>query len=247
MHRDFTEEAENALLTVAYIYESGYNNNYVTDEELDDYYIYMENFDSAYDFLESINMDYLDMVTECIYSRDTIQSIFTDVREYDENHAKNTIAVYNDTTFLPYMETMNALLDIIRVSPKGSSVDVNQYATDMSLAYGDAGEYSSIFGNTEAFIDGLSSAGQGVITSTYDKLRDPEAFAELMNKSEEDIREWEIIALSKMLDDFIIVDENGIYSLDTEGLEAFMEKAYIQTDYNAPDWHTQHQARGDAM
>ena len=207
MNRDFSIAVEAEILEYA-AYKEGEGEGYCiefSNEEIEEY----EYFGNDIEYhMNHIRLHHQYLVERNHYTREAVEKIFEDVREFDTEYAEATIYADKNNTLEPYKRTMKALLDSI------------------------SGDCSSIFTDVNTFSSRMQMAGTGLLGEVYIALQQEEAFEALMAKPMEEIKPWEVVALSKLFDDCITVDGNC--QVNDKELSALLERCYIQTACSEP-------------
>ncbi len=215
MIRDFSIYAEDTILGYVDFKETEGNGMYsvtFSEAELAEYEKYRD--DIQY-HMNNIELHHQYLIQMDGYTRETIEQIFADVRQFDQDYAK---VIYDDkcTTYNPYKTTMKSLLDSIKVSHVGQGVsDVD----------------GSIFCDTATFSTQITNAGGGLLEEVYRQLQDDDAFIELMKRDINEVKPWELVALSMRFDDCIYVDSNGKYQVDNDMLSQLIDMCYERTEF----------------
>ncbi len=226
MERDFTEEVEQQMLEMLDAYndlETLQN----TDEKWNEYVEYLDNWTDIEYAMQHIEAHKQFLIQEMAYDAEAIQSVFHDVREYDSEYQR-TVEKNTVEFFTPYLESLKGLLETIRVSGAGSPyTNAEDFAIMAREQYGKYGYMSGtgLFSSTNTFSGKLEDAGGGAVKACYLSIKDIEgdAFQELINKPAEDIKPWEVAALSMVYDD--CVDENG--NVNIYKLQKLVNRCYI--------------------
>ncbi len=226
MERDFTEEVEQEMLEMLDAYndlETLQN----TDEKWNEYVEYLDNWDDIEYAMQHIEAHKQFLIQEMAYDAEAIQSVFHDVREYDSEYPR-TVEKNTVEFFTPYLESLKGLLETIRVSGAGSPyTNAEDFAIMAREQYGKYGYMSGtgLFSSTNTFSGKLEDAGGGAVKACYLSIKDIEgdAFQELINKPAEDIKPWEVAALSMVYDD--CVDENG--NVNIYKLQKLVNSCYV--------------------
>ncbi len=226
MERDFTEEVEQQMLEMLDAYndmETLQN----TDEKWNAYVEYLDNWCDMEYAMNHIEAHKQYIIQEMMYDAETIKKIFYDVREYDAEYSK-TVEENTTEFFTPYLESLNGLLQTIRVSGEGRPyTNAEDFAIMVQNQYEKNGYVcgAGMFSSTDLFSIELEALGGGVVKSCYLSIRDIEGdgFQELINKPVEDIKPWEVAALSMVYDD--CVDENG--KVNIYKLQKLVNRCYI--------------------
>ena len=215
MIRDFSIYEEDTILGYVDFKETEGNGMYsvtFSEAELAEYEKYRD--DIQY-HMNNIELHHQYLIQMDGYTRETIERIFADVRQFDQDYAK---VIYDDkcTTYNPYKTTMKSLLDSIKVSHVGQGVsDVD----------------GSIFCDTATFSTQITNAGGGLLEEVYQQLQDDDAFIELMKRDINEVKPWELVALSMRFDDCIYVDSNGKYQVDNDMLSQLIDMCYERTEF----------------
>lgn len=163
--------------------------------------------------------------------REYVETIFENARNYDNQFSETIeerIAVPAD----PYIQTLEALADKIDVSSLGND------ATSVRYNFGryHGGYESSIFGEYNSFSSSLESIGYGYLEDVYNLLNPDingwDYIDTLMSKDPSEVTLCEIRAMSMYLDTFIILDKNGIATVNYDKYEEFLEHAYTLIKFN---------------
>lgn len=226
MERDFTAEVENELLEMADCYDLWLYAVPPDMENINAYQEYLDNWTDKEYAMEHIEQHKQYMIEEMLYTKDRITAVFQSVRDYDAAY-KDTVSENADAFFHPYIDTMNALLEAIRVSGQGTPyISAELYAMAAREQLGQwgafSGEYAGIFNNVSSFSDKIRQAGSGVVGETYQSLKEPMALQALLDKPANEIKPWEVAALSLIFDD--CAGENGM--VDCEALHALVNSCY---------------------
>lgn len=225
MNRDFTESLEQVLYDLI-----------ACDNTLDllydgpEYFEVIEYWESWNDMVEDmyqIELTKEQITIESGYIETDITEIFTAVREYDDTYSE-TIAANASTFFDAYIETLEGLIDAIRVDDNNPYTTTEMYAMSAREQYGRWGGMSSdcggVFNNSELFSQQIQNAGAGIVQVCYESIRDVDGvgFRHLMAKPVEEIKPWEVAALSLVFEDCI--GEDGY--IDCERLEDLVNRCY---------------------
>ncbi|MBE5953215.1 MAG: hypothetical protein E7257_03525 [Lachnospiraceae bacterium] len=227
MERDFTESLQQAMLGMVDTYETWLCLQ-DTEEEFEAYQEYWDNWNDMVYAMNHLEAHRQYMIEQMGYDADAINEIFTDVREYDNTYPE-TIAANASTFFDAYIETLNGLLEAITVKDGNSPYTTTEmYAMSAREQYGRWGSMSSGYGgllnNCGLFSQQIQNAGGGIVQECYESIRDVDGagFQALMDKSIEDIKPWEVAALSLVFED--CVGEDG--QIDYEKLEDLINRCY---------------------
>ncbi len=226
MERDFTEEVEQEMLEMLDAYndmETLQN----TDEKWNEYVEYLDNWNDIEYAMQHIEAHKQFLIQEMAYDAEAIQKVFHDVREYDAEYPK-TVEKNTDEFFTPYLESLKGLLETIRVSGEGSPyTNAEEFAIMVQNQYEKNGYVcgAGMFSSTDLFSIELEALGGGTVKACYLSIRDIDGngFQELINKPAEDIKPWEVAALSMVYDD--CVDENG--KVDISKLQELVNRCYV--------------------
>ncbi len=230
MDRDFTESLQQEMLAMVDTFETWL---YLQDtpEEFEAYEDYREHCDLFPDYeyaMNHIETHRQWIIQDMYYDAEKINGIFSDVREYDSTYPE-TISSNASTFFDAYIETLNGLVDAITVKDSNSPYNTTEmYAMSAREQYGKWGSMSSNYGgllnNCGYFAQQIRDAGGGIIQECYESIRDVdgEGFQALMDKSIEEIKPWEVVALSLVFEDCIGEDGN----IDCEKLEELLNSCY---------------------
>ena len=226
MERDFTEEVEQQMLEMLDTYnDMGTLQN--TDEKWNEYVEYLDNWNDIEYAMQHIEAHKQYMIQQMAYDAEAIQSVFQNVREYDGEYSK-TIEKNTNDFFTPYLESLKSLLETIRVSGDGSPyTNAEEFAIMVQNQYEKNGYVcgAGMFSSTDLFSIELEALGGGTVKACYLSIRDIDGdeFKELINKPAEDIKPWEVAALSMVYDD--CVDENG--NVNIYKLQKLVNRCYV--------------------
>lgn len=230
MERDFTEEVEQQMLEMLDTYND-MGNLQNTDEKWNEYVEYLDNWNDIEYAMQHIEAHKQYMIQQMAYDAEAIQSVFQNVREYDGEYSKTVEKNTNDF-FTPYLESLKSLLETIRVSGDGSPyTNAEDFAIMVQNQYEKNGYVcgAGMFSSTDLFSIELEALGGGTVKACYLSIRDIDGngFQELINKPVEDIKPWEVAALSMVYDD--CVDENG--NVDISKLQKLVNRCYVVEEH----------------
>ncbi|MCM1081854.1 MAG: hypothetical protein NC393_01730 [Clostridium sp.] len=226
MERDFTEEVEQQMLEMV---EGHYDIENPLDimDEFNAYREYLVNRTDIEYAMQHIEEHKQFLIRELGFDAEAIRRVFSHVREYDAEYPETVEKNTNDF-FTPYLESLKGLLETIRVSGGESPyTNAEDFAIMAREQYGKYGNVAGagLFSSTYTFSQKLENAGGGAVKTCYLAIKDIDGdeFQELINKPMEEIKPWEVAALSMVYDD--CVDENG--TVNIYKLQKLVNRCYI--------------------
>lgn len=215
--RDFTEETEYEILEYCSMHEEDEDwspADVFGTVEVERYFMNSE--DISY-HMKNVELHHAMYIDSQSYSEQWVHNVFNDVRTCDNNYAQKAHE-YKVNAMDYYMESIQVLYESIQVTETESSTNTVGQLT------------GRIFGECEAFSNMVQKAGDGAITPTFQRLYENgtvnwELFDSWMQNG---ANGWEIVAMSKLIDTYLLDTEADTGYISTEKYSQFLNHCYIR-------------------
>lgn len=215
--RDFTEETEYEILEYCSMHEEDEDwspADVFGTVEVERYFMNSE--DISY-HMKNVELHHAMYIDSQSYSEQWVHNVFNDVRACDNNYAQKAHE-YKVNAMDYYMESIQVLYESIQVTETESSTNTVGQLT------------GRIFGECEAFSNMVQKAGDGAITPTFQRLYENgtvnwELFDSWMQNG---ANGWEIVAMSKLIDTYLLDKEADTGYISTEKYSQFLNHCYIR-------------------